>query len=87
MGRPLLQEEQCESSAKSSEHAASAKHQLYIKNINIEARKQLKSDVKSIRKAAEQDCVNILTLSHQRWFSSSENELITGLKAQKQYSC
>ena len=29
MGRPLSQEEQSESRAKSSEHAASAKHQLY----------------------------------------------------------
>ena len=58
MGRPLSQEEQSESSAKSSEHAASAKHQLYpLKSgsKNIEASKQLKNDVKSIRKEAEED--------------------------------
>ena len=66
VGRPLSQEEQSESSAKSSEHAASAKHQLYpLKSgsKSIEASKQLKSDVKSICKEAEQDFVNALTLS------------------------
>ena len=55
VGRPLSQEEQSESSAKSSEHAASAKHQLYpLKSgsKSNEASKQLKSEdvVKSTTK-------------------------------------
>ena len=43
----------------------------------------IKSDVKIIRKEAEQDFENALNLFHKRWFSSSDNEL----KAQKQNSC
>ena len=56
LDRPLLQEEQSESSAKSSENAASAKHQVYplkSRSKNIEADEQFKSDVKSICKQAE----------------------------------
>ena len=52
LGRPLPQEEQSESSAKSSENAASAKHQLYSlkgRSKNIKADEQCKSDVKSMR--------------------------------------
>ena len=82
VGRPLPQEEQRESSAKSSENAASAKHQLYplrSGSKNIKADEQfIKSDVKSIRKQAEQDFVNALTRFHQRHISSSKNELIRG---------
>ena len=56
LDRPLLQEELSESSAKSSESAASAKHQVYLLKSgskNIEADEQFKSDGKSICKQAE----------------------------------
>ena len=52
LGRSMPQEEQSESSTKSSENAASAKHQLYPQKSgskNIKVDEQFKSDVKSIR--------------------------------------
>ena len=81
LGRPLPQQQQSESSAKSLENAASAKHQLYpVKSglKNIKAVEQHRSDVKSIRKQAEQNFVNTLNRFHQRQVSSSKNELIQG---------
>ena len=89
LGRPLPQEEDSESSAKSLENSASTKHHLCpLKSgsKNIKAVEQYKSDVKYPQTSGTRLCKRSHSFPPKtsQQFQTRTN---TGQKAQKQYNC